>query len=145
MLYTRLMAPPMFGLHRDIDQMLEEVIGQNGAARAAWIPATDVRETEQAITFEMELPGVSPEQVEITAEKRVLTIKGQKGAKDAVQDDKERRHIMERVSGSFVRSFALPDQSDESGIEATFEAGVLTVRVPKTPLPQPKRIEIKAK
>ena len=142
MLYRTSIAP-FFSLRRDIDRLFEDVLGRDAEGRA-WAPAVDVRESEDALMLELELPGVSPENVEVTAENGVLTIRGEKRSERKEGDEKERWHMVERSYGSFRRAFQLPQGVDEDQIEASFEHGVLTVRVPKAALPQPRRIQVRS-
>jgi HSP20 family protein len=95
------------------------------------------------LKLEFELPGVRPENVEVTAENGVLTVRGEKHAERKEGDQRGRYHVVERSWGTFQRSFQLPAGIDEDRIEASFDQGVLTVRIPKAALPQPRRIEIK--
>ena len=144
MVYRTAMTTPAFSLRREIDRLFDDAFGGNGLRNtAAWVPPVDVRESENELALLFEIPGVSPEQIEVTADNGVLTVRGEKreGRKEG---DEGQYHLVERAYGSFSRSFQLPKNLDESKIEATFEHGVLTVRIPKAALPQPKKIEIKA-
>ncbi|HEY3258620.1 MAG TPA: Hsp20/alpha crystallin family protein, partial [Gemmatimonadaceae bacterium] len=78
---------------------------------------------------------------EVTAENGVLTVRGEKRS-ERKEDDKSRYHVVERSYGSFMRSFQLPQGLDEDRIEATFDNGILSVHIPKSALPQPRRIQI---
>jgi HSP20 family protein len=134
---------PVFSLRREIDRLFDDTFSTtNGDRRMAWMPAVDVREDDREFRFDLELPGVSPSDVEVTADNGVLTVRGQKGQRSEREADQGRFHIVERSYGSFVRSFQLPQGVQEDGIAATFENGLLSVRVPKAPRPQPRRIEI---
>jgi HSP20 family protein len=140
MLYHSPMTTPVFGLRREIDRLFEDAFGRE-AGRSTWAPVADVREDAKSLTFEFELPGLSPEQVEITADNGVLTVRGQK--EEHRVEGEGRHHIAERTFGSFTRSFQLPQGVDEDRIEASFAHGVLTVTVPKSALPQPRKIAIR--
>jgi HSP20 family protein len=140
MLYRTSIAP-FFSLRRDIDRLFDDVLGRDGG-QTGWAPAVDVRESEDALVLDLELPGVAPEQVEVTAENGILTVRGEKRTERKEGDEKHRWHMVERSYGSFQRSFQLPQGVDEGQIEAHFEDGVLSVRVPKSALPQPRKIEI---
>lgn len=91
----------------------------------------------------MELPGIKPDQVEITTDNGVLTIRGERKETRQEGDDKARYHIVERNYGNFARSFQLPTGLDQSKIDASFDDGVLTIHIPKAALPQPHRVQIK--
>jgi HSP20 family protein len=139
MLY-RTSLSPVFGLRREIDKLFEDTFGQNGSAPAL-TPAVDIRETANELTFEIELAGIKPEDVEVIAEKGVLSIRGEKKA-ERKEGDEARYHIVERTYGTFLRSFQLPQGIEEEKIDASFEHGMLTVRVPKSPAQQPRKIQI---
>jgi len=158
MVYRTTTLPPLFTLRREVDRLFEDAFGRVAAAPATWSPATDVREEADAYRFELELPGVAPEQVEVTLEKGVLTVRGEKRTEsrqatrtDEVRDDEAapsspgRWHIVERVQGSFKRTFQLPQTVDEARITATFEHGLLTVVVPKSEVPKARKIEVRAR
>jgi HSP20 family protein len=144
MVYRTATLTPMFSLRREVDRLFDDAFGRSaeGASAAAWTPVVDVREEPTAFLFELELPGVAPEAVEVTADGGVLSVRGEKRA-ERKEGDEGRWHIVERVSGSFRRTFQLPQNIAEDGIEATFSNGVLTVRVPKAELPQPKKISVR--
>jgi HSP20 family protein len=134
---------PLFTLRREMDRLFDDAFGTRAAAApSTWSPAVDVHEDATAWTFEVDLPGVAPEQVEVTAEKGVLTISGEKRAERQEGEDANLR-MVERVRGTFKRTFQLPDGAAEDRIEASFKHGVLTVRVPKAEIPAPRRIEVR--
>ena len=132
---------PVFGLRREIDRLFEDTFGRD-TNRSGWVPPVDVREDGKEIVLEIELPGIKPHDVEVTAENGVLTIRGEKQSRTQETSD-GRYHVIERSYGSFTRSFQLPNGVDEQRIDAEFVDGVLTVRVPKAALAQPRRIEIR--
>ena len=109
--------------------------------RDTWIPAVDIQETDKAFVFTAELPGLGKDDVEITLEENLLTLSGSRELNEKEEGDTY--HRIERAYGSFSRSFSLPSQVDSSGIDATFEKGLLTVSVPKSEQAQPRKIEIK--
>lgn len=104
-----------------------------------WVPPMNVEETPDAIHVTAELPGVSPEDVEIHVEENVLTIRGEKRAE---KDSERQIHISERVVGSFNRSFTLPRKVDVEGIVADFGDGLLKVAIPKAAETRARRIEV---
>lgn len=140
-MYRTVLTAPVFGLRREIDRLFEDTFGRDSGG--AWSPAVDIHEDPQALSFEVELPGLAPEHVEVTADQGVLTIRGEKRSVSERGDENARVHLIERTYGSFSRSFQLPANVDEERIEAQFENGVLSVRVPKAALPQPKKISIR--
>lgn len=110
-----------------------------------WVPPVNVEETPDTIMVTAELPGVSPDDVEIQVEENVLTVRGQKHEERREDDTDRHIHISERVAGSFSRSFTLPRKVDVEGISADFGDGLLTVSVPKAPETRARRIEVKAR
>jgi HSP20 family protein len=91
----------------------------------------------------MELPGVSADDVDISVENTVLTVRGERPfCRDLRQED---FHRVERRFGSFVRSVTLPSTANAEAIQASFDAGVLTVEVPKKEEAKPRKIQIKAR
>ena len=141
MRYTNLPTLPVFGLRREIDRVFDDIFGREAGANARWLPVADIREDEKAFTVELELPGIAPEQVEVTAENGVLTVRGEKSA--ASEAVEARWRLNERVHGAFQRSFRLPSEIDQDAIAATFANGVLTVRVPKAAVAVARKIEVK--
>jgi HSP20 family protein len=132
---------PVFGLRREIDRLFEDTFGGD-SRRSGWAPAVDIREDNTEIALEVELPGIKPSDVEVMAENGVLTIRGEKQS-GSTEGSEGRYHVVERSYGSFTRSFQLPTGVDEQRIEADFSDGLLTIRIPKAALAQPRRIEIK--
>lgn len=141
MLYAPAMNTPALGLRRDIFQLFENALGRGQVGRIDWTPAVDIRETDQDLTFAIELAGSDSNDVEVTTENGVLTVHGERTDE---WKDEGRYHLVERGSGSFIRRFQLPDGIDTDKIEAEVENGLLQVRIPKSALPQPKKINVKA-
>ena len=120
-------------------------------AGGQWRPAVDIHEDENAYLIDAEVPGVDPKDIEVTLEKGVLTLKGErryeheKKAEDANQQERggDQTRYIERSYGRFVRRFSLPDTADEDSVEARAENGVLKLTIPKKPQSQPRRIEVK--
>jgi HSP20 family protein len=144
MLYRTSVSAPVFGLRREIDRLFEDTFGRSDGVNG-WTPAVDVRETEKELRLDVEIPGIKPEEVELTAENGVLMVRGEKRAERKEGDEESRFHIIERSYGSFMRSFQLPQGLDESKIEADYANGVLSIRIPKAALPQPRKIQIGTK
>jgi HSP20 family protein len=138
MLYSMTTSSPIFGLRREIDRLFEDTFTRDGNN---WTPAVDIKESDNDIRIDLELPGLRPEDVEITAENGLLTIRGEKRS-ERKEGEEGRFHVVERSYGTFMRTFTLPQGVDENQIQAEFSDGVLSVRIPKAALPQPKRIQI---
>jgi HSP20 family protein len=128
----------MLTLNRALDQAFNGVTGSR-----VWVPALDVAERGDAYVIHAELPGVSPEQVDVSFEQNVLTIRGTKPASfDVAAEGEVRVFAAERVHGSFERSVRLPEFVDAERIDANFTNGLLTVTVPKAQAAQPRKITI---
>ena len=113
-----------------------------GNSNVAWEPFVDIYETADEVVVHAELPGMNREDIELTMEKGVLTLSGQRQANNDAPADSYLR--LERRYGRFVRSFALPGVVDHDNIKAEYANGVLTVRLPKLEAAKPRRIEIAA-
>ena len=107
----------------------------------AWMPAVDVVEEKDMIRLVAELPGVKPEDVKISLENNVLTITGEKKKEEELKDEKVRRY--ERTYGAFERTFTLPATIDPAKIVARYEAGLLTIQLPKVEAAKPRQIAVK--
>jgi len=129
----------MLTLNRALDQAFNGVAGSR-----VWVPALDVAERGDAYVIHAELPGVSPDQVDVSFEQNVLTIRGTKPASfDVAAEGELRMFAAERVHGSFERSVRLPEFVDAEKIDANFANGLLTVTVPKVQAAQPRKIAIR--
>lgn len=133
---------PIGSLRREIDRFFDDAVARVAPITASWTPAVDIRESKDAWEFAVEIPGVDPAQVEVTAEARVLKIRGQKNITRSEADEQSRWLSTERISGAFERSFRLPAQVREDAIEARYAHGVLTVTVPKAEVPA-RKIEVR--
>jgi HSP20 family protein len=140
MLNTRTPLSPidrMLSLNRALDQAF------SGSGTRVWVPAMDVAERRDAYVVHAELPGVSPEQVDVSFEQNVLTIRGSKPATYNSNTDGELRlFAAERVHGGFERAVRLPEFVDAERIEAAFSNGLLTVTVPKAKAAQLRKINV---
>jgi HSP20 family protein len=110
--------------------------------RVSWIPHVDIREEAARFVVAADVPGVNGKDIEITADKGVLTIKGERRAEQ--KSSAEGYERVERASGSFLRRFSLPESADAESIKATHVDGVLEVTIPKRPQEQPRRISVQA-
>jgi len=116
--------------------------GETELMRGAWSPNVDIFENKDQIVLEAELPGMKPEDVDISIENNVLTIHGER--KFEKKDEGDNYHRIERSYGSFTRSFTLPPTVSSENVDATFENGILRLTLAKREEAKPKRIEIKA-
>jgi HSP20 family protein len=112
-----------------------------GSLVGQWVPPVDVFEDQEAVRITAELPGVKPEDVRISLESNVLTVRGEK--RQVAEESTDRVHRYERYYGVFERSFTVPSTVDADHIKATYDLGVLTVRLPKVERAKPRQIEVK--
>ncbi len=126
----------------EIDQlhnMFGSLFGE--AVNRGWVPPVDIYETpEHEVVIKAELPAMRREDIAVTFEDNVLTLKGERKADADVA--RERYQRLERFSGTFSRSFTLPATVDAGRISAAYKDGVLTVRLPQREEARPKQIEI---
>ncbi|MDX9875516.1 MAG: Hsp20/alpha crystallin family protein [Spongiibacteraceae bacterium] len=103
-----------------------------------WVPTVDIHEDDAAYHFEVDLPGVNRDDIEITAHNGILSIKG---TRHAVHEDKEKKRS-ERYYGTFLREFSMPENADLDNVQAKCENGVLAISVPKVAQSEPKRVTV---
>jgi HSP20 family protein len=107
----------------------------------SWVPPVDIYQTgDQELVLKAELPDLSREEIDITVENFVLTLKGEKKLASEVKE--EQFHHIERSYGSFSRSFSLPRTVDASKVSADYKNGVLTVRLPLREEAKPRQIKV---
>jgi len=107
----------------------------------AWVPPVDIYQNgDQELVLKAELPDMTQSDIDITIDKGVLTIKGEKKVSSDVKD--EQFHRIERRYGSFSRSFSLPQAVDASKVAADYKNGVLTVRLPLREEAKPRQIKV---
>ena len=126
----------------DFDRYVERELGRpNWPSDVSMGLPVDVSESDEGFMVKASVPGVDPEQVEITFEDDVLTIRGE--IESDSETEEESYHIRERQFGSFSRSLRFPVSVNAEAIEASYEKGILTLSVPKAEEVKPKRIEVK--
>lgn len=113
---------------------------ENETVARVWAPRVDILENDEAFQVTAELPGIKKEDVEITVENNVLSLKGERKFEKDV--NKENYHRIERTYGAFARSFTLPTRVASDRVEAKFDTGLLTITIPKVAEARPKKIEI---
>lgn len=128
---------------RSLDRMFDEAFNTFPAfaASRSLSPATDISETDDAVTLTIELPGVKPEDVKLSLENEELTIRAEK--KHEAQDTDARSHRVERSYGILERRFTLPSVIDTEKIDARQADGILTVVLPKSERARSREIEVK--
>lgn len=110
------------------------------AAPREYLPAVDISEDDASYLVSADVPGLKPEDVNVTVENNVLTVSGERSFEN--RSEHAGYHRIERRYGSFKRSFALPEGVDVDHIEAVVEHGALTVRIPKPEIAQSRRIKV---
>jgi HSP20 family protein len=105
-----------------------------------WIPAMDLVETADHLVLRADLPGMSEEDIEIEIKDGVLTVSGER--KTEHEDKGEGYHRVERSFGRFSRSLTLPDGIDADSVNASFDRGVLEVKIPKPAETKPHRVQV---
>jgi len=130
-------------LRGEMDRVFDDFFGTAPARTqksAVWSPAVDIREDEGSFVIEVELAGLSKEDIHLEVEQNQLSIKGER--KFEKKDEGENYHFVERSYGSFYRSFTLPRNVNTGEIEAEHRDGILTITVPKAEEVKPKKVEI---
>lgn len=143
-------APQPQSLHDYMDRWFDDmgfgfdlpVMGTRLLASSDFSPRLDVVETEKQYRFSVELPGLSDQDIDLSVDDGVLTIKGEKKT-EIKENESDKPMRVERHYGAFARAFTLPKDADEEAVEATFDKGVLTIVLGKTEAAdQRRKIEI---
>lgn len=130
-------------LQRDVNRLFSGDIDRGSEMMSgAWNPSVDISENKDSIVLEAELPGMSPDDVNISIENNVLTIQGERRFEKKQNEDNY--HRVERSYGTFTRSFTLPPTVSSENVDAAFENGVLKLTLAKREEAKPRKIEIKA-
>ena len=129
----------MTDVQRDIDRVFGPMLGDWSATPEwSWLPATEATSGSEGWTLRMELPGIDPNDVHVELTGKVLTVSGERTAKDEQTD----RHLSEIGYGRFERRFTLPEDVATDGVTATFEHGMLELTLPAAEATKSRRIEI---
>lgn len=115
---------------------------QSTVETSQWAPRVDIREEDKRFMILVDVPGVDPSEIEVSMDKSILTIKGERKVDSEENGSKLTRQ--ERVYGTFHRRFALPESADADSISAHGKHGVLEISIPKKPETTPRRITINA-
>ena len=116
--------------------------GDRSSGLRRWVPAMDLVETDDHFVLRADLPGLTEDDVSIELEDNVLTISGER--KSEHEDRKEGYYRVERAYGAFHRQLTLPEGIDPDAVQASFDKGVLEVRIPKPEERKPRKVQIKA-
>ena len=139
---------PMFQLRNGIDQLFEDFFkGENALApfkaNGKFLPAIDIKENDEAITVDAEMPGLQQEEIQVNVEEGVLTLSAERKRE---KDEKTKNvHRTERYYGQMERKLALPASVEDGKIDAIYKDGVLHVTLPKKPSAKPKAVTVKVK
>jgi HSP20 family protein len=142
-------AREMLSLREAMDRLFEESflrpgsLGMNDSA-SAMLPL-DMYETGNDLVVKAAIPGVKPEDIEVTVTGDLLTIKGEFKSENEERDEKRNYHRQERRYGSFSRQVSLPANVNTEACQADFEDGVLTLKLPKTEEAKVKKVQIQSK
>ncbi|NLG76805.1 MAG: Hsp20/alpha crystallin family protein [Xanthomonadaceae bacterium] len=130
-------------LHGQINRILEREFehGASSAATADWIPPADIEEYPDRFVLKLDVPGVDVEAIDITLDKGVLSVSGERAR---ATDKAVERTRSERPYGRFHRRFTLPDTVDAASVHATGRNGIVEVTIPKQAKAQPRRIQVAA-
>jgi len=133
----------------DVTTRLNRIFGRSHArtgpdnemlAAADWMPSVDISETDAAYLIKGEIPGVKKEDVKVTLQDGMLTIQGER--KQEKEEKNKKFHRVECSYGNFVRSFRVPDDTDESAVKAEFKDGMLNVTLPKSTKAKAKSVNV---
>jgi len=126
----------MFGNFFPTRSLVNDYPDQSGS----WAPRLDVVETDDAFLFEFDIPGIAKDDISINLHDGVLSVSGERESRELKENDDVVR--VERFTGHFYRSFSVPTAIDDSKIEANYENGVLSLRLPKAEESKPRKIKI---
>jgi HSP20 family protein len=129
-------------MNRLFNTFFEAPVPGNGGASSLrrWLPPMDLVETDDDFVLRADLPGLSESDVKIEFEDNVLTVSGERKAEH--EERKEGYYRVERASGSFSRSLTLPEGVDPDAVKASFDRGVLEIRIPKPEERKPRKVAI---
>lgn len=132
----------LYGVRRQLDRLFDDF--STGADEAGWSMPAEVIETDNELRFQMEVPGLRPDDIDITLENGVLTVTGEKKLERREGESDDNFRVMERRYGRYSRSFRLPNTVSSERVEASCEHGVLTIRLGKSEEAKPRRIQVSA-
>ncbi len=124
-----------------LDRVFDDLTPSLWTEGRGLMPEFDIAESDDHIVVKADLPGIDVKDLDVNITDNVLTVRGEK--KEETEDKKEHYHRLERRSGCFSRSFALPAEVKTEEIDASYRDGVLTLTIPKSEATKPKRIEVK--
>jgi HSP20 family protein len=131
-------------LRRDLDRLADprRASGSDHESVADWVPAVDILESKDGFLLRADVPGVDPEDINVSMDNGILNVSGERRAEPPADDVTAQR--VERATGKFFRHFTLPETADAEGITAKCSNGILAVSIPKMPEVQARRITVEA-
>lgn len=129
-----------YSLLNEFSNEISRFFDQRENPTTQWSPAIDLKENENSYVIHADIPGVKAEDIEVTLDNGVLSIRGERKFDNKEEGEKYKR--VERAYGSFFRRFSLPDTADSDSVTAKSTDGVLEIEIPKQAKAQPRRIEI---
>jgi HSP20 family protein len=127
-------------VQNELSRLMNGLFEGNGRTTQSWVPTLDAWETEDALVYAFDLPGVPQDKISVETEDGALTVTAERAQSEEVSG--ERFHRLERRHGTFTRTVGLPQGVSEDSITASYKDGVLEIRVPKPEQVKPKKIEI---
>ena len=127
-------------MQTEMSRLMNGLLEGNGRETQSWVPAVDVWETENALVYAFDLPGIPEEKINVEVEEGSLTVTAERERSQEVNN--ERFYRFERRFGTFTRTIGLPQGVNEDDIRAEFRDGVLEIHVPKPEQQKPRRIQI---
>ena len=126
----------------ELDEFLGRRLGDHAAPNdgLGWHPAVDIRETDKAYVFDLEIPAVNPADITVSVRANVLSVSGERNF--STDDSEGQVHRRERRHGKFTRSFRLPNDANDEEINAAAKDGVITISVAKRKQAQARAIEV---
>lgn len=137
---TQWIPSQLLDFERFFDSMFDS---ESGFMPDPFATRMDVSETDQAVIVKMDLPGVTPQDIDISVENNLLTIRGERKEEKEEHDKAKQYHRVERRFGSFSRSVLLPSTVNDQEAAAEFREGVLKITLPKTESAKPRKISVK--
>jgi len=127
-------------VQNELSRLMNGLFEGNGRTTQTWVPTLDAWETEDALVYAFDLPGVPQDSISVEAEDNLLTVTASREQSSEIS--REHYHRVERRHGTFSRTVGLPQGVSEDAIKASYKDGVLEIRVPKPEQVKPRKIEV---
>jgi HSP20 family protein len=130
-------------MKREMERILDRISNESSSStpQRDWSPTLDLIETKDSLVAELEVPGINPDEINISANPDLLTVTGEKKREGGEQ--KKNFHVMERAHGRFSRSIPLPTTVNPDQVEARYVDGILRITMGKSQATKSKKIEVK--